>query len=231
MRYGVINAMAEEKAALVEAMSDEKQTTIAGKLFHHGKIGKVDVVVVESGIGKVASALTTTLLITNFAVDAIINSGSAGAVGAGLKIGDVVIADELAYADTDARAFGYEYGQVPQQPARFKTDVDLVAGLSKVYAAVTDAHLVNGLIVTSDSFIASDEQKQNILAYFKDAQSAEMEGASIAQAAHYFDVPFAVVRAISDNANGEAGMTFDEFIIEAGKQSAQVLIDFFKVQA
>lgn len=231
MRYGVINAMAEEKAALVESMVDEKTTTIAGKLFHHGKIGNVDVVVVESGIGKVASALTTTLLITNFGVDAVINSGSAGALGTDLRIGDVVIADQLSYADADARAFGYVYGQVPQQPARFKADKDLANGLSQAYQEVTDARLVNGLIVTSDSFIASNEQKQTILSNFPEAQSAEMEGASIAQVASYFDVPFAVVRAISDNANGDAGMTFDEFIIEAGKQSAQVLINFFKEQA
>jgi len=230
MRYGIINAMAEEKAALVAAMVEEKQTTIAGKLFHHGKIGTVDVVVVESGIGKVASALTTTLLITNFAVDAVINSGSAGALGADLRIGDVVVATELAYADADARVFGYDYGQVPQQPARFLTNKDLSAGLAQAYESVTDARLVQGLVVSSDSFISSDTQKQTILSHFADAQSAEMEGASIAQVAHYFDVPFAVVRAISDNANGEAGPTFDEFIVDAGKQSAQVLINFFKQQ-
>ncbi|WP_288571923.1 5'-methylthioadenosine/adenosylhomocysteine nucleosidase [uncultured Weissella sp.] len=231
MRYGVINAMAEEKAALVDAMIDEKKTTIAGKLFHHGKIGHVDVVVVESGIGKVASALTTTLLITNFGVDAVINSGSAGALGTDLRIGDIVIADYLAYADADARAFGFAYGQVPQQPARFKADTDLSNDLSESYEKVTDARLVRGLVVTSDSFIASNEQKQTILTHFPEAQSAEMEGASIAQVANYFDVPFAVVRAISDNANGEAGMTFDDFIVEAGQQSAQVLINFFEAQA
>ena len=196
MRYGIINAMAEEKAALVAAMTDEKQTTIAGKLFHHGKIGNVDVVVVESGIGKVASALTTTLLITNFAVDAVINSGSAGALGADLRIGDVVVASELAYADADARAFGYVYGQVPQQPARFVTDEALSAGLAAVYGDVTDARLVRGLIVTSDSFISGEEQKQTILANFSDAQSAEMEGASIAQVAHYFDVQLFVLSQI-----------------------------------
>jgi adenosylhomocysteine nucleosidase len=228
MRYGVINAMPEEMAALVEAMDDDKQSTIAGKVFHHGKIGQVDVVVVESGIGKVAAAITTTLLITNFAVDAVINSGSAGALGADLRIGDVVVARELAYADADARAFGYDYGQVPQQPATFVADQELSTGLATVYEDGTDARLIRGLIVTSDSFIASADQKSVILANFPDAQSAEMEGAAIAQVAHYFDVPFAVVRAISDNANGEAGPTFDEFIVDAGKQSAQVLIDYFK---
>ena len=230
MRYGIINAMPEEMAALLTAMDEQKQTVIAGKLFYHGKIGKSDVVVVEAGIGKVAAAITTTLLITNFAVDRVINSGSAGALGEGLRIGDVVVANELAYADADARAFGYDYGQVPQQPARFETDQELAAALAAAYADEEGTTVKRGLIVTSDSFIASDEQKQAILSHFADAQSAEMEGAAIAQTAHYFGVAFAVVRAISDNANGEAGPTFDEFIIEAGRQSADVLIKFFQAQ-
>jgi adenosylhomocysteine nucleosidase len=230
MRYGIINAMPEEMTALVAAMAEDKQSKIAGKVFHHGKIGSIDVVVVESGIGKVAAAVTTTLLVTNFAVDAVINSGSAGALGQDLRIGDVVVASELAYSDADARAFGYVYGQVPQQPARFVTDVALSQALAAQYTADTAARLVQGLIVTSDSFIAGADQKTAILNNFPEAQSAEMEGAAIAQVAHYFDIPFAVVRAISDNANGEAGPTFDEFIVEAGKQSAKVLIDFFQRQ-
>ncbi len=230
MRYGIINAMPEEMVTLVAAMDEQKQSTIAGKTFYHGKIGSVDVVVVEAGIGKVAAAITTTLLITNFAVDMVINSGSAGAISQGLHIGDVVVASELAYADADARAFGYAYGQVPQQPARYQTDATLSKVLIEQYQGDTSTQVKGGLIVTSDSFIASDAQKQVILEHFSDAQSAEMEGAAIAQTAHYFDVPFAVVRAISDDANGDAGVTFDEFIVQAGRQSAEVLVKFFKAQ-
>lgn len=230
MRYGIINAMPEEMTALVAAMDEQKQSVIAGKVFYHGKIGRVDVVIVEAGIGKVAAAITTTLLLTNFAVDLVINSGSAGALGADLRIGDVVVASELAYADADARAFGYVYGQVPQQPARYQADESLSKALVELYKNDLNTKVERGLIITSDSFIASDEQKNAILKHFSEAQSAEMEGAAIAQTAHYFDIPFAVVRAISDNANGEAGLTFDEFIVEAGRQSAEVLVKFFKAQ-
>lgn len=227
MRYGVINAMAEEKLALLEAMTGMVKVEKGLKEFHTGKIGDVDVVVVESGIGKVEAAITTTLLINEFDVDAVINSGSAGALGADLRIGDVVIANNLAYGDADARAFGYAFGQVPQQPATFVPDEDLSAAMATEFEKTATGKLYRGLILTSDSFIAGPEQKDNLLGHFPEALSAEMEGAAIAQVATTYNKPFAVVRAISDNANGEAGPTFDEFIIDAGRQSAQVLINFF----
>jgi len=227
MRYGVINAMPEEKAALLEAMTDVVIVEKGLKEFHTGKIGTTDVVVVESGIGKVAAAVTTALLITEFAVDAVINSGSAGALGADLRIGDVVIANELAYGDADARAFGYAFGQVPQQPATFVADKALSDAMSDEFATKASGKLYRGLILTSDSFIAGPEQKDALLGHFPAALSAEMEGAAIAQVATMYNKPFAVVRAISDNANGEAGPTFDEFIVDAGRQSADVLINFF----
>ncbi|MBM7617828.1 adenosylhomocysteine nucleosidase [Weissella uvarum] len=226
MRFGIVNAMAEEKVALLEGMTDQAEVTIDGKVFYTGKVGQQDVVIVEAGIGKVAAAITTTLLLNSFDIDYVINSGSAGALGHDLKIGDVVVANELAYADADARAFGYVYGQVPQQPARYVTDAWLSEQLMQDFAKATDKQRLQGLIVTSDSFIADDAQKETILSHFPDALSAEMEGAAIAQVATTYQKPFAVVRAISDNANGEAGPTFDDFIIEAGRQSAQVLLDF-----
>ncbi|MDR3191092.1 MAG: 5'-methylthioadenosine/adenosylhomocysteine nucleosidase [Lactobacillaceae bacterium] len=226
MRYGIINAEQTEMDALLEAMTEQKVSRISGKIFHHGKIGKTDVVIVNGGIGKVAAALTTTLLITNFGVDAVINSGTAGALGDGLRVGDVVVATELAYADADAQAFGYEYGQIPQQPARFITDTDLSADLKAAFIH-EEANVVAGLIVSGDQFIDSDAKKQNLKQHFPTAQVAEMEGAAVAQIAHHFDVPFTVVRAVSDNANGEAGMSYDEFVEYAGRLSAQVLIDYF----
>ncbi len=226
MRYGVINAEQTEMDGLIEAMDADKISQISGKVFHHGKIGNVDVVVVNGGIGKVAAALTTTLLITNFGVDAVIISGSAGALGTGLKIGDIVIASELAYSDADARAFGYAFGQVPQQPARFVADEGLSARLAAGFQN-DEVKAVRGLIVSGDQFMDSEAKKQAILAHFPEVQSAEMEGAAVAQIATHFDVPFAVVRAISDNADGESAMAYDEFVVLAGHRSAQVLIDFF----
>lgn len=226
MRYGIINAEQTEMDGLLASMKNETIQTVHGVNFHEGTIGSNAVVVVNGGIGKVAAALTATLLLSHFDIDRVINSGSAGALGDGLKIGDVIVADELAYFDADAQVFGYEYGQVPQQPARFIADQDLVQGLIASYQN-KNAQVKQGLIVSGDTFINSAEQKQLIKIHFPSVQSGEMEGAAIAQVATQFKVPFAVVRAISDNANGEAGMSYDEFVVAAGKQSAQVLIDFF----
>lgn len=226
MKYGIINAMPEEMATLTKAMTASTVTDIQGIKFHEGTIYNQAVVVVESGIGKVRAGITTALLISNFNVDAIINSGSAGALGADLKIGDVVVATQTAYHDADATAFGYEYGQVPQQPARFDADRTLVADIIAA-AQQTNLKTVKGLIVTADVFVADAAKADQIKKHFPDALSAEMEGAAVGQVATLFKVPYVVVRAMSDNADGDAGVTFDEFIETAGKQSAEMLLALF----
>ena len=226
MKYGIINAMPEEMATLTKAMTATTITDIQGIKFHEGTIENQAVVVVESGIGKVRAGITTALLINNFKVDAIINSGSAGAIGDGLQIGDIVVATQTAYHDADARAFGYEYGQVPGQPARFDADKTLVADIIAA-ASQTNLKAVTGLIVTADVFVADQAKVADIKNHFPDALSAEMEGAAVGQVATLFDVPYVVVRAMSDNADGDAGVTFDEFIETAGKQSAEMLLALF----
>jgi 5''-methylthioadenosine/S-adenosylhomocysteine nucleosidase len=145
MTFGVICAMEEEIKELKLALQDEQTTNIHGVEFYQGTIHDQSVVLVRSGIGKVEAGLTTALLITQFNVDVVINSGSAGALAAGLKIGDVVISTETAYHDADARAFGYEYGQLPQQPARFAASKEWGA---KIAAAASQTGLTTkqGLI-------------------------------------------------------------------------------------
>lgn len=223
MKYGIICAMPEELKELVAKITDEKTTELGTKTYYEGQIGDSNVVLVESGIGKVEAGITTEYLISEFNADIVINSGSAGGIGKGLKVGDVVVSTETAYHDVDARAFDYEYGQLPGQPARFKASPELV---EQVIAAgkKTGLNVYSGLIVSGDQFIASKAATDEILAKFPDALSSEMEGAAVGQVANDHQVPYAVVRAMSDTGNEDAGMSFDEFIIEAGKKSAQMLI-------
>ena len=157
-------------------------------------------------------------------MDLIVNTGSAGGIGAGLHVGDVVIASEMAYHDVDATVFGYSIGQVPQMPARYIANQGTI---EKTITAAKKTGLtpVKGLIVTSDSFIASQAQTDVILSNFPDALASEMEGAAIAQVCYQFDVPFVIIRAMSDVADEEAGVSFDEFIIEAGKKSAEMVLE------
>lgn len=224
MKIGIIGAMEEEVILLKSKMTVTKEWTEAKADFIEGTLDGIEVILVRSGIGKVNAAITTTLLLAKHDIDLVINTGSAGGIGQGLKIGDVVVSSEMAYHDVDATVFGYVIGQVPQMPARYVGDATIV---EKVIEAAKKASLtpVKGLIVTSDSFIAGKEATTKIMKNFPDVLAAEMEGAAIAQVCHQFDVPFVIVRAMSDTADEEAGVTFDEFIIEAGKKSALMVME------
>ena len=223
MKFGIIAAMEEELKTLLLALEDKKEVVVLGKTYYEGRIGQHEVVLVQSGIGKVLSAMSVTILAETFGVDAIINTGSAGAVSEGLAIGDVVIADRLVYHDVDVTAFGYAYGQMAGQELYFLADSDLMAKLQAVLAQEgQESHL--GLIATGDSFIADPDRVAAIKHPFPEVLAVEMEGAAIAQAAQAASKPFLVIRAMSDTAQGDANITFDEFILEAGKRSAQTLL-------
>lgn len=221
MKLGIICAMEEELRTLVENLDNASKITRHGYVFHTGSIGRHEVVLVQSGIGKVMSAMAVTLLVEVFSVEGIINTGSAGAVNHELKIGDVVVADKLAYHDVDVTAFGYAFGQMAQQPLYFESSKYFVSELKKAIE-----NPVVGLITSSDSFISSDGRIAEIKKHFPDVLAVEMEGASIAQAATALKKPFVIIRAMSDTASHDANVKFDEFIIKAGRKSAQTLMNF-----
>lgn len=227
MKIGIIAAMPEELKALLEALQDARKDLHLGKVYHSGRIGRHQVVLVESGIGKVMSAMSVAVLADYFKVDAIINTGSAGAVAEGLAVGDVVVADRLCYHDVDVTAFGYAHGQMAGQPLYYETSAYFLAQVKEVLADQEwPSHL--GLIATGDSFIASAEKIGQIKGQFPDVLAVEMEGAAVAQAAHAAGKPCLVIRAMSDTANHDANISFDDFILEAGRRSAQLLIAFLE---
>ena len=227
MKFGIIAAMEEELKTLLLALEDKNEKAVLGKTYYEGRIGQQEVVLVQSGIGKVLSAMSVAILAETFGVDAIINTGSAGAVSEGLAIGDVVIADRLVYHDVDVTAFGYAYGQMAGQELYFLADSELMAKLQAVLAQEGQASYL-GLIATGDSFIADPDRVAAIKHHFPEVLAVEMEGAAIAQAAQAAGKPFLVIRAMSDTAQGDANISFDEFILEAGKRSAQTLLALLK---
>jgi adenosylhomocysteine nucleosidase len=228
MKIGIIGAMEEEIKMLREALEAPLSWERAGALFISGSIGNHEVIVVRSGIGKVAASLTTSLLIQQYGVNMVINTGSAGGIGAGLAVGDLVISEKLAYFDVDVTGFGYTYGQLPGgMPLYFEASRYLISEMTKA-AQATNHQVKNGLIVTGDSFINDGQKVHEILEHFPDALACEMEGAAIAQTAKQFNIPFLVVRAISDTADHAAAVSFDEFIVEAGKRSAEMVLAFVK---
>lgn len=224
---GIIGAMEEETKELLEQMKNRKDEAVHHLQYITGTIGGTEVVLTQSGIGKVNSALATAFMIDRYQPELIINTGSAGGMRPGLHIGDVLVADFLAYHDVDATAFGYQKGQVPQMPAVYQSCSNSVEKITAAAAAV-GLHPEKGMIVSSDSFIASREGVERIKREFPEAGATEMEGASIAQTCYVLDTPFVVIRAISDSADEEASHSFDEFIIEAGRKSAEMVIEFLK---
>ncbi|EKG44478.1 MTA/SAH nucleosidase, partial [Vibrio cholerae HC-39A1] len=126
MKIGIIGAMQQEVAILKDLIEDVQEVNQAGCTFYSGQIQGVDVVLLQSGIGKVSAALGTALLISQYAPDVVINTGSAGGFDASLNVGDVVISSEVRHHDADVTAFGYEIGQMAGQPAAFKADEKLM---------------------------------------------------------------------------------------------------------
>ncbi|MCO0832477.1 5'-methylthioadenosine/adenosylhomocysteine nucleosidase [Fructobacillus sp. W13] len=219
MKVGIITPMAEEKKALTSALIDAEVVAFSDLEVLVGTYAGQEVFLAESGIGKVAAATATTILTQVFDVDVVINTGSAGALKQGLEIGDLVIGSEMAYFDADVTAFGYEYGQLPAQPARFTADDKMVAAFKEL----TDAKA--GLIVTGDTFV-QQSKKDAIAKNFPDAYLAEMEGAAVAQVATRFNKPFIVLRGVSDKADGSSDVDFEEYVIQAGQKSAELLLNY-----
>ncbi|KRM64959.1 5-methylthioadenosine nucleosidase s-adenosylhomocysteine nucleosidase [Ligilactobacillus agilis DSM 20509] len=224
MKYGIICAMEEEIKALRAQLTNANEENIANMIFYSGQINDHEVVLVRAGIGKVQAGVTTAFLIENFKVDAVINSGSAGGIGTGLAVGDLVLSTGAAYHDASATVFGYKPGQLPQQPQIFEANQELLQAVSEA-ASQAGLQVKPGLIVTGDQFVSSQAQIAAIKEIYPQALCCEMEGAAVAQVAYQFDKPFLIVRAMSDVGDEDAGQSFDEFIIDAGKKSAQMILN------
>ncbi|BDM63603.1 5'-methylthioadenosine/S-adenosylhomocysteine nucleosidase [Shewanella sp. NFH-SH190041] len=224
MKIGIIGAMEPEVVHLIAAMASPETQTIAGIEFVSGQLNGKDVVVTRSGIGKVAASVATTLLIEKFQPDAVINTGSAGGFVDTLAIGDIVISSEVRHHDVDVTAFGYEIGQMAQQPAAFIADPKLIAAANSAIADLGEVKAVEGLICTGDSFICDPERTAVMLKHFPTMAACEMEGAAIAQVCHQFGVPFVVIRSLSDNANNDSPVDFDSYIVKAGHHSALMVM-------
>ncbi len=227
MMIGVVCAMEEEIRELLEVLEEREEDVIAGQPYYHGKIAGQQVALVQCGIGKVQAGMNTAILLERYRPDVVINTGSAGGIGEGLKVGDVVISSGVAYHDVNSTAFGYLPGQLPDQPQIFEADKTYVDKIQAA-AAATDLTTHVGLIVTGDQFISSTPAIEKIKSIYPNALASEMEGGAIGQVANQFKIPFVVIRAMSDVGDENASVSFDEFIVDAGKRSAAMLMAFLR---
>ncbi|MBQ1821861.1 MAG: 5'-methylthioadenosine/adenosylhomocysteine nucleosidase [Lachnospiraceae bacterium] len=224
MKIGIIGAMAEEVSELKASLQDAKETKIARMEFCEGSFGNTDVVVVQSGIGKVNAAACAQILINHFGVTHVMNTGVAGSLNAKIDIGDIVVSTDAMYHDVDATIFGYAKGEVPQVgTASFVADEMLrKAAVEAVKEAAPDIHVFEGRVVSGDQFISSREVKNHIRDTFQ-GDCTEMEGAAIAQVAYINKVPFVIIRAISDKADDSGQEAYDVFEKKAAMHCAHVV--------
>lgn len=212
MKFGIIGAMEVEVKQLVKQLDEAQVTEIARMRFHEGTLVGVPCVVVQCGVGKVNAALCAQILALRFEVTHIVNTGVAGSLNNRLDIGDIVVSTDAVHHDMDATNFGYDPGEVPGMDIQaFPADADLQqAALAAAEAAHFQGTMVRGRVASGDQFVRDPAVKEHIKQVFG-ADCCEMEGASIAQASWLNGIPFVILRAISDKADGSDALSYPVF--------------------
>ncbi|MDD5717808.1 MAG: 5'-methylthioadenosine/adenosylhomocysteine nucleosidase [Sulfuricurvum sp.] len=226
MKIAIMGAMREEISPILEAVGEYSTVEYAGNVFYEAQYGEHQLVIAYSKIGKVFSAITASVMCEHFGVEKLLFSGVAGGISKELKIGDLVMASSLCQHDVDITAFGHPYGYIPEGSVMIDTDEGL-RSLAVEVAVDMGIELYEGIIATGDQFVASAERKEWIAKTFN-ADALEMEGGSVACVCHNFDIPFFILRAISDSADGEAGIDFDTFLQSSAQVSAAFILEMVK---
>ena len=222
---GIIGAMQEEVAHLISKIAGATYETHVGREYVSGTLQGVPVVVCRCGVGLVAAATCAAVMIETYGATAVINTGVAGSLDNAINIGDIVISTASVLHDMDACALGYAPGQNPDFDAVF-FEADEVLKNAALAAAETledgvSAHL--GIVASGQMFVSSSELKARIVSLFG-ASCCEMEGAAIAQVCHVAGVPYLVIRAISDKADGSAHMDYPTFEKKAAADCAGLVL-------
>jgi adenosylhomocysteine nucleosidase len=226
-KIGIIAAMQVEAEALKRQIPDAEETVISGLTFTEGTLFGMPVVLAVCGEGKVNAAICAQTMILRYGIDLLLNTGVAGNLSDSLNVGDIVIASDTVEHDYDISPLGYAPGMVLGiNKIHVPCDGQAVALLDDIMTEIGVAHLV-GTIASGDQFISGTEQKERIRSLFC-AAACEMEGAAIGHVADLNGVRFAVVRALSDNADGSAPENFGAFAAKAAEISVEVTGRFLK---
>lgn len=223
-KIGIIGAMEEEVTTLKEAAGAVKSTKIAGMEFSEGSLGRHSVVIVQCGMGKVNAGICANTLINNFGCEKIINTGVAGSLDSRLNIGDIVISTDAVQHDFTVEAIGFVKGEIPYTGKyAFEADEALQEEAMKAVKSVaSDIKGYAGRICSGDQFISTIQQKETIINNFG-GLCCEMEGAAIAQASYLNQIPFVIIRAISDKPDGTGVDDFNEFKAESAARCANIV--------
>ena len=222
-----MGAMREEIEPILGLVNEiDREIDYGNNKYYQAKYNNYELIIAYSKIGKVNSALTAATMIEKFKIDLLLFSGVAGAINENLKIGDLIVANKLSQHDLDITAFGHPHGFVPEGEVCIATDKSL-RDIAKDVATKNGLKLQEGIIATGDQFVASTDRKDFISTTFQ-ADALEMEGASVAVVCNALEVPFFILRAISDSADMDAGFDFDKFLEGSAKESAKFLMEMVR---
>lgn len=226
---GIIGAMDEEVNKLKEVLEGAQVATVAGMNFVKGLLEGKEVVIVRSGIGKVNAGMCTQILADRYNVNYIINTGIAGSLRNEINIGDIVLSKDAIEHDMDAVAFGYDRGIIPRmETSTFKGDEKLIeVAKESCKVACPDVNVHIGRVLTGDQFISDKAVKNDLISTY-DGYCCEMEGAAIAHAAYLNNIPFLIIRAISDKADDSASMDYPAFEAMAIENSVKLMKEMIK---
>lgn len=236
-RVAIVSAMHEELRALLPLLQGTRVERRAGRECHLGRLDGREVLLVLSGIGKVAAATTAAVLLDGMGVHSLLLTGVAGGLAAGVQVGDVVIARSLLQHDMDATPLFPRYEVPLTGRSRFAADTALcdalAAGSERVLSAphaalarlgISRPRLHSGLVISGDCFVATATQSRALRTALPDALAVEMEGAAVAQVCADFARPFAVLRTVSDRADDAAHLDFARFVDEVAAEFSRDIV-------
>jgi adenosylhomocysteine/aminodeoxyfutalosine nucleosidase len=229
MKIALLGAMKEEVSLFLDFFAIAEQITIVNTIYYVSSYKDIEIVIATSNVGKVNAAIVTTLLIERFRVDMILFSGVAGAINTSLNIGDLMIGTHFVQHDLDITACGHPFGFAPKGAVFIESDKAL-REMVKHVASTQNIPLKEGIIATGDQFVSNRARKEWIAQSFH-ADALEMEGASIAAVCAMFEIPFCIIRAISDSAEHDAGSSYQQNMEKAATQSALLMISVVETLA
>lgn len=217
---GIIVAEIEEMEAIKDIMGNIKSIDIYNLKIYTGTINNKEFLLVRGGVGKVNAARVCQIITDKFDLDFIINVGSAGGLNEDLNIGDIVLGEKLVQHDFDVTAFGREKGFIPETGKFFESDKILLEKCKNI--KINNQKIMTGIIASGDIFLTDTNLKEQIKQDFN-VICVEMEGAAIAQVCTLNNIPFLVIRSISDIPNGKNEIDFNEYLKLASKNCAEFI--------
>lgn len=222
-RIGIIAAMHVECDFFRQQIENIEHSQYLDIKISSGTWAGHQVCLMESGIGKVNATLATEAMINQFKPDLIINTGSAGGIKPGTKVGDFVFADRVCHHDVDVSPIGFKFGELPRLPVYYPVNLKWLNLLDQVATELNDRHHI-GTIATGESFIYKDSQVNLIVERFNQVLACEMEAAAVAQVCYMHETEFLVLRNLSDIAGEDAQTNFNQYIEQAGRKSTELVL-------